>query len=411
MKQFTIPFTYRSPLITAIKNTRREQDKMKKDFTPTVLNLGEVQIYLARHFGFCYGVENAIEIAFKTIDENPGKRIFLLSEMIHNPQVNADLQQRGVAFLQDTKGNMLIPFEELTAEDVVIIPAFGTTLLIEEKINSLGISTKKYNTTCPFVEKVWNRGDQIAKKNYSVVVHGKPTHEETRATFSHAAKVTPTVIVNDMAEAIELSKYITGEKDLEQFSEEFAGRFSEGFNPEKDLQRIGVINQTTMLASDTQAIADFLKSIMIAKYNLIDENIAERFADTRDTLCYATNDNQSSIYALLEQEADFAIVVGGYNSSNTSHLVELCEEELTTYFINGADKITNDNTIFHYNLHTQEEKSTTDFLPLDKPVKLLISSGASCPDAMVEAVIEKIAAMRNCSEQLAALKNDMLLID
>lgn len=411
MKQFTIPFTYRSPLITAVKNTRREQDKMKKDFTPTVLNLGEVQIYLARHFGFCYGVENAIEIAFKTIDENPGKRIFLLSEMIHNPQVNADLQQRGVAFLQDTKGNMLIPFEELTAEDVVIIPAFGTTLLIEEKINSLGISTKKYNTTCPFVEKVWNRGDQIAKKNYSVVVHGKPTHEETRATFSHAAKVTPTVIVNDMAEAIELSKYITGEKDLEQFSEEFAGRFSEGFNPEKDLQRIGVINQTTMLASDTQAIADFLKSIMIAKYNLIDENIAERFADTRDTLCYATNDNQSSIYALLEQEADFAIVVGGYNSSNTSHLVELCEEELTTYFINGADKITNDNTIFHYNLHTQEEKSTTDFLPLDKPVKLLISSGASCPDAMVEAVIEKIAAMRNCSEQLAALKNDMLLID
>ena len=164
MKQFTIPFTYRSPLITAIKNARREQDKMKKDFTPTILDLGDVQIYLARHFGFCYGVENAIEIAFKTIDENPGKRIFLLSEMIHNPQVNADLQQRGVSFLQDTKGNMLIPFEELTADDVVIIPAFGTTWLIEEKINAIGISTKKYNTTCPFVEKVWNRGDQIAKK-------------------------------------------------------------------------------------------------------------------------------------------------------------------------------------------------------------------------------------------------------
>ena len=232
MKQFTIPFTYRSPLISAIKNTRREQDKMKKDFTPTMLDLGDVQIYLARHFGFCYGVENAIEIAFKTIDENPGKRIFLLSEMIHNPQVNADLQQRGVVFLQDTKGNMLIPFEELTADDVVIIPAFGTTLSIEEKINAIGISTKKYNTTCPFVEKVWNRGDQIGKKNYAVVVHGKPTHEETRATFSHAAKVTPTVIVNDMTEAIKLSKYITGEKNLELFKEDFAGRFSDGFNPE-----------------------------------------------------------------------------------------------------------------------------------------------------------------------------------
>jgi 4-hydroxy-3-methylbut-2-enyl diphosphate reductase len=411
MKQFTIPFTYRSPLITAIKNTRREQDKMKKDFTPTLLDLVDVQIYLARHFGFCYGVENAIEIAFKTIDENPGKRIFLLSEMIHNPQVNADLQQRGVAFLQDTKGNMLIPFEELTADDVVIIPAFGTTLLIEEKINSIGISTKKYNTTCPFVEKVWNRGDQIAKKNYAVVVHGKPTHEETRATFSHAAKVTPTVIVNDMAEAIELSKYITGEKHLEQFHEEFAGRFSEGFNPEKDFQRIGVINQTTMLASDTQAIADFLKNIMGAKYHLTEANIAERFADTRDTLCYATNDNQSSIYGLLEQEADFAIVVGGYNSSNTSHLVELCEEKLTTYFINGADKITGDNTIFHYNLHTQEEKPTTDFLPLNRPVKILISSGASCPDAMVEAVIEKIAAMRNSTQKLEELKSEMTLVN
>ena len=409
MKQFTIPFTYRSPLISVIKNTRREQDKMKKDFTPTVLDLGDVQIYLARHFGFCYGVENAIEIAFKTIDENPGKRIFLLSEMIHNPQVNADLQQRGVVFLQDTKGNMLIPFEELTADDVVIIPAFGTTLSIEEKINAIGISTKKYNTTCPFVEKVWNRGDQIGKKNYAVVVHGKPTHEETRATFSHAAKVTPTVIVNDMAEAIKLSKYITGEKNIELFKEEFAGRFSDGFNPEKDLQRIGVINQTTMLASDTQAIADFLKNVMIAKYNLTEANVAERFADTRDTLCYATNDNQSSIYSLLEQEADFAIVVGGYNSSNTSHLVELCEEKLTTYFINGADKITADNTIFHYDLHNQEEKSATDFLPLNRPVKILISSGASCPDAMVEAVIEKIAAMKNCSQRLEELKSEMLL--
>jgi 4-hydroxy-3-methylbut-2-en-1-yl diphosphate reductase len=410
MKQFTIPFTYRSPLITAIKEKRKEGDKMKKDFTATHLDLGDVQIYLARHFGFCYGVENAIEIAFKTIDENPGKRIFLLSEMIHNPTVNADLQARGVVFLQDTKGNMLIPFEELTAEDVVIIPAFGTTLLIEEKLNAIGISTKKYNTTCPFVEKVWNRGDQIAKKNYSVVVHGKPTHEETRATFSHAAKNTPTVIVDDMKEAIELSKYITGEKDAAQFYTEFSGRFSTNFNVEKDLERIGVINQTTMLASDTQAIADFLKSVMIKKYNLTENNIAERFADTRDTLCYATLDNQSALYGLLEQEADFAIVVGGYNSSNTSHLVELCEEKLITYFINGADKITDDNKIFHFDLHTHTEKETLTFLPEKKSLKILISSGASCPDAMVEAVIEKIAAMKNSTEKLSSLKKELVNI-
>ncbi len=409
MKQFTIPFTYRSPLITAIKEKRREKDKMKKDFTPTLLDLGVIQIYLARHFGFCYGVENAIEIAFRTIDENPGKRIFLLSEMIHNPTVNADLLARGVQFLQDTKGNMLIPFEELTKEDIVIIPAFGTTLLMEEKINALSISTKKYNTTCPFVEKVWNRGDQIAQKNYSLVIHGKPTHEETRATFSHAAKVAPTVIVNDMAEAVELSKYITGEKPAAHFYTEFAGKYSTGFDTEKDLERIGVINQTTMLASDTQGIADYLKGIMQNKYALSDKNIGERFADTRDTLCYATNDNQSSIYGLLEQAADFAIVVGGYNSSNTSHLVELCEEKLTTYFINGADKITDDNKIFHFNLHTHEELTTEDFLLNKNPLKILISSGASCPDAMVEAVIEKIVAMKNCTEKLIALKEEMLL--
>ena len=404
MKQFIVPSIYRSPLIAAVKNKRKLQDKMKKDFTPTLLDFGPLQIYLARHFGFCYGVENAIEIAFRTIEENPDKRIFLLSEMIHNPQVNADLLEKGVKFLQDTNGKQVIPFETLSKEDIVIIPAFGTTLAIEKQLEDVGIATHKYNTTCPFVEKVWNRSEQIAKRNYTVVVHGKPTHEETRATFSHAAKVTPTVIVNDMSEAIELSKYITGEKNIVDFYSEFANRFSKDFNPEIHLQRIGVINQTTMLASDTQAIADFLKMIMVKKYNLTENNIAERFADTRDTLCYATNDNQSSIYGLLEQEADFAIVVGGYNSSNTSHLVELCEQKLKTYFINGADKITADNTIFHYNLHTQEEMVTDYFLPEKTPLKILISSGASCPDAMVEAVIEKIAAMKNASEALASLK-------
>ena len=406
MKQFTIPFTYRSPLISAVKNKRRDEDRLKKDFSPTLLDLGDVQIYLARHFGFCYGVENAIEIAFRTVDENPGKRIFLLSEMIHNPQVNADLVARGVKFLQDTKGNMIIPFEALSPDDIVVIPAFGTTLAIEEKIRSLGISTEKYNTTCPFVEKVWNRGDQIAKKNYSVIVHGKPTHEETRATFSHAAKGTATVVVNDMKEAVELGKYITGEKQPEAFYSEFAGRFSEGFDPAKDLQRIGVINQTTMLASDTQAIADFLKNVMIKKYGLSENDIAERFADTRDTLCYATNDNQSAVYGLLQQEADLAIVVGGYNSSNTSHLVELCEEKLPTYFINDAQKI-NGNSISHFDLHRHEEITTTDFLPIKEPLKILMSSGASCPDAVVEAVIEKIARLKNNEEKLELLRKSL----
>ena len=392
MKQFTIPFTYRSPLIAAIKEKRKQEDKMKKDFSPTLLDFGSVQIYLARHFGFCYGVENAIEIAFKTIDENPGKRIFLLSEMIHNPKVNADLAERGIIFLQDTHGKQVIPFEELNEHDIVIIPAFGTTLNIEKKLRAIGISIEKYNTTCPFVEKVWNRSEQIAKQQYTVVVHGKPSHEETRATFSHAAANTATVVVNDMEDAVRLSKYITGEKPIIEFYSEFKERYSENFDAEKDLQRIGVVNQTTMLASDTQAIADFLKTVMMATYDLTQANAEERFAETRDTLCYATNDNQSAVYGLLKEPADFAIVVGGYNSSNTSHLVELCEQKLPTYFINDADKIISDLEIKHFDFHHKQELITPGYLQKKDTVKILITSGASCPDALVEEVIKKIAA-------------------
>lgn len=391
MKQFTIPFTYRSPLISDIKNKRKEQDKMKKDFSPTLLDFGSLKIYLARHFGFCYGVENAIEIAFRTIDENPGKRIFLLSEMIHNPQVNADLVARGVKFLQDTKGNELVSLSEINGEDIVIIPAFGTTLDMEERLNQKGITTEKYNTTCPFVEKVWNRSEQIANKNYSVVVHGKPTHEETRATFSHAAANTASIVINDMSEAIILGKYITGETPDSEFYTAFAGRHSANFDAAKDLQKIGVVNQTTMLASDTQAISDYLKQIMISHYQLNESNTEDRFADTKDTLCYATNDNQSAVYGLLEQSADLSIVVGGYNSSNTSHLVELCEEKLPTFFINDASKIISRESILHFDMHKGMEKESKNYLPENQPVKILLTSGASCPDALVQEVIKKIA--------------------
>ena len=403
MKQFNVPSTYRSPLISAIKNKRRVEDKMKKDFTPTLLDFGPVHIYLARHFGFCYGVENAIDIAFKTVEENPGKRIFLLSEMIHNPQVNADLLEKGVQFLQDTYGKEVIPFDTLTKDDVVIIPAFGTTLAIEKRLNNIGIQTEKYNTTCPFVEKVWNRSEQIAKKNYTVVVHGKPTHEETRATFSHAAASTASVVVNDMKETIELGKYISGKKPVANFYNEFKGRYSENFDAAKDLQRIGVVNQTTMLASDTQAIADYLKQVMKTTYQLEEENIEERFADTRDTLCYATSDNQSAVYGMLQTAADLAIVVGGYNSSNTSHLVELCEEKLPTYFINSADKIISAESILHYNFHTKEELITHNYLPENLPVKILITSGASCPDAVVENVVERILINSGTEKNIAGI--------
>lgn len=393
MKSFEIPEMYRSPLITAVKQKRKEEDKLKKDFTPTLLDFGNLRIHLARHFGFCYGVENAIEIAFRTIAENPDKRIFLLSEMIHNPQVNADLQSYGITFMQDTYGKQLIPFESLTADDIVVIPAFGTTLEIEEKLRGIGIQIEKYNTTCPFVEKVWNRSEQIARKDYTIIIHGKPRHEETRATFSHASFYAASVVVKDMGQAIELGKYISGEKDPAQFYQEFEGQYSSGFKVERDLQKIGVVNQTTMLASDTQAIADHLKQVMIATYQPAPDQVSSRFADTRDTLCYATNDNQSAVYGMLETKADLAIVVGGYNSSNTSHLVELCEEKLPTYFIRDESKLLSKEEIEHFDFHHKLEKTTKNYLPEKEPVDILITSGASCPDAIVERVINRLRSL------------------
>lgn len=396
MKKFDVPVFYRSPLITAIKNKRKTEDKLKKDFSPTLVDFGNLQIYLARHFGFCYGVENAIDISFRIIEENAGKRIYLLSEMIHNPQVNEDLKSRGIQFLMDTKGNILIPLENLRPEDIVIVPAFGTTLKIEQQLLASGVEIEKYNTTCPFVRKVWNKAEAIAKENYTVVVHGKPRHEETRATFSHSAVNAPTIVIKDMKEAIRLADYILGRKELYNFYKEFEGQYSQGFNVEEDLKRIGVVNQTTMLASDTQTIAEYLREVMIVKYKLTTENIETHFADTRDTLCYATNDNQGAVYALLDTPANFAIVVGGYNSSNTSHLVELCEKKLPTYFIRSADDIVSSRQINHYKIDRKEEVTTLSYLPEKKPAKILITSGASCPDALVEQVIRKLLEFYKC---------------
>lgn len=400
MRTFDVPKHYRSPLITKLKEKRREADRMKKDFEPSVLDFGPIQIILARHFGFCYGVENAIEIAFRAVFENPDKKVYLLSEMIHNPQVNQDLIAEGVEFIMDTSGNQIIPWDQIKEDDIVIIPAFGTTVEIENKLIEKKIQPKQYNTTCPFVEKVWNRSESIGKDGYSIIVHGKPKHEETRATFSHSREHTATVIVRDMEQTQRLAKYITKELPPEKFYKEFEGQYSEGFDVEKDLQRIGVVNQTTMLASDTQGIADYLKQVMIDHYNLSAEDIKKHFADTRDTLCYATNDNQSAVNGMLEMDADLALVIGGYNSSNTSHLVELFESKLPTYFINNEASILSDELISHYLLDEKKIVETKNFLPKHRPLKVMITSGASCPDALVEEVMIKLLHLTGITEDL-----------
>ncbi len=385
IKKFDIPAYYRSAITGRVKEARRLKDLRKQDFSPSVLDFGPVQFVIARHFGFCYGVENAIEISYKAIEENAGKNVYLLSQMIHNQEVNQDLQSRGIRFILDTDGTQFIPWDAIGKDDVVIIPAFGTTIEIEQLLLDKGVEIQKYNTTCPFVEKVWNRADKLARENYTIIIHGKPRHEETRATFSHSSQRGHSVVIRDMAEAQQLANYLLGSKTKAEFYEEFAGRFSAGFDPQEHLQRVGVVNQTTMLATETQAIADFIKDIMVRRFGV--DEVKNHFADTRDTLCYATNDNQDSTYQLLESGADLAIVVGGYNSSNTSHLVELCERKFPTYFINSNTEIKSAAEIHHFHYPRKEKQITYGFLPEKRPVRMVLTSGASCPDTLVDRVL------------------------
>lgn len=386
MKQFEIPAFYRSPIISKVKAYRKAQDPRKKDFTPTQLDFGNLKLWIPRHFGFCYGVENAIERAYKAIDENKGKRIFLLSQMIHNPGVNADLIANGIQFLQDTSGNQLIDWSELTREDIVIIPAFGTTVDIENRLKEIGLDIDKYDTTCPFVEKVWNRAEKLGKEQHTLIIHGKYDHEETRATFSHATENAPALIVKNMSEAQVLADVIKGNKSKEEFYHFFDGKYSDGFNPEIHLQKMGVINQTTMLATETQEIAEFLKTTA--------ESVqGKSFSDTRDTLCYATNDNQSATIGLLELDLDLAIVVGGYNSSNTTHLVELLENKCPTFFIKDESEINEDGSINSFDIHSLSLNTIANWLVKKDNLSIAITSGASCPDSTVDRVIEKITQL------------------
>jgi 4-hydroxy-3-methylbut-2-enyl diphosphate reductase len=404
MKSFNIPEIYKSSIISEIKTKRKIADSNKKNFTPTILNFGPVEFVIARHFGFCFGVENAIEIAYRTINENKDKRIFLLSEMIHNPGVNEDLRLHGVQFLMDTAGRRIYNWDDLNADDIVIIPAFGTTREIGEVLKEKGIDPYKYNTTCPFVEKVWNRANSLGENKYTVIIHGKHFHEETRATFSHSTANAPSLIIRDLKEAKALSDIITGKIPEDQFYDLFAGRFSAGFDVKKDLIRIGVVNQTTMLASETEQISLHLKQAMESKFGL--EESGKHFADTRDTLCYATNNNQTATKELLKADADFAIVIGGYNSSNTSHLVEVLETKFETYFVSSAENIEKD-FIKYYDLENGREVTRQNYLK-EMPVKIVLTSGASCPDSVVDAVIFKLLSFFNITRDISSVINEAL---
>ncbi len=388
-KKFDIPKIYHSPIIARVKEANKVTDPRKKDLAPSVLDFGPVRFLVPRHFGFCYGVENAIDIAYRTVEENPDENIYLLSEMIHNHTVNEDLQKREVKFLFKTDGTELIPISSLNSDDIVIVPAFGTTLEIQQKLKAQGINPYEFNTTCPFVEKVWKRGSQLGEKGYSLVIHGKHRHEETRATFSHSADHSACVVVLNPEEADILAEIMTEKRPLSDSTKYFGYKSTDGFDPLKDLQQFGVINQTTMLAAETQEVMEILKAAAIERFGEAD--ILDHFADTSDTLCYATHENQSAALALAESETDLALVAGGYNSSNTMHLVEILDHHFPTYHLRDSAEILNSQKIRHFNQWQQDVETTTGWLPeTGEPLNIAITSGASCPDVLVDEIILKI---------------------
>ena len=388
-----VPNHYAGPIIQRIKDFRLETGK--RLLNPTRLTIGDLQILVPRHFGFCFGVERAIHMAFDALERHPQRRISLVSEIIHNPLVNEELEERGVGFIYDRDGERQIAEDDISAEDIVLIPAFGTTLEIEESLERSGLDTgsqefrELYDTTCPFVAKVWDRGQELGRAGYTIVIHGKFKHEETQATHSHTKEHTKTLVVLDKDEARQVHDFIVGTMPLADFEARFQSKWSEGFDPVHDLERVAVVNQTTMLAEETREVAGIMRAAIVHKHG--EGDLEHHFADTSDTLCYATNWNQSASKALLEARPDLAIIVGGYNSSNTSHLVEICSQVMPSYLIGGADELLSRDRIRHFDIHQKELVVAQGWLPRQPPATIAVTSGASCPDVLMNGVIQTIA--------------------
>ena len=396
-----VPNHYAGPIIQKVKDFRLANGK--RSLSPTLLEICQLQVLIPRHFGFCFGVERAIHMAFSTLEKNPEHRTFLVSEIIHNPLVNNELKERGIEFIYDAEGRRKVSADELSDDDIALIPAFGTTLQIEDSLKQSGIDTstkeyrESYDTTCPFVSKVWKRGEELGREGYTIIIHGKYKHEETQATHSHTKEHTKTLVVLDEAEAKKVAGYITGEMALADFERQFAGMASEHFDPERDLKRVAVVNQTTMLADETKQVTETLREAMRQRYG--EENLDYHCADTNDTLCYATNQNQNATRALLRSSADLALIVGGYNSSNTAHLVEICSEIMPSFLIANSDEILSQHGIRHFDIHAKQMAESQDWLPGELPVRLIITSGASCPDILMNQVLQKVAGFAGRSHR------------
>jgi 4-hydroxy-3-methylbut-2-en-1-yl diphosphate reductase len=358
-----------------------------------VVSAGGLTIKLAKEFGFCYGVERAIDLAYAARKAYPDKPIYILGEIIHNPEVNDQIRNMGIKFLSGKEKNAAI--EDIQAGDIVIIPAFGTEVATMDKLRAKGCQF--VDTTCGDVMSVWKRVRQYANESVTSIIHGKAWHEETKATSSRATAngSGQYLVVFTLAETDYVCNYILHGGNKQEFLEKFKGAYSPGFDPDVHLHAIGVANQTTMLRGETEEVQHRLRRAMEQKYGSPDHDKHFRFFDT---ICGATQDRQDALEKLLHEPMDLLLVIGGYNSSNTSHLAEMGEAKLPTYFIKNAAKMVSDQVIQHYNQHLHQEVETRNWLPQGN-ITVGITAGASCPNNLIEDTIHRLYELRGISVQ------------
>jgi 4-hydroxy-3-methylbut-2-enyl diphosphate reductase len=365
---------YGSALVEAIKASDYE------------LSAGRLDFRMAHSLGFCYGVDRAVEYAYETCRKFPGRRIFLVGEIIHNPHVNTRLQEMGVTFLYPDDDGMF-DFSDVTPDDVVVIPAFGVKLSDFERLRELGCIL--IDTTCGSVLHVWKRVEGYARDGFTAVVHGKYYHEETRATSSQVLKHEggTYLVVRDMDETEVVCEFIRGEIGRDELLAKFEGKCSEGFDPDVHLQKVGVANQTTMLASESLEIAGVIGEAIRDRYG--DGELPERFRSF-DTICSATQDRQDAVMELMQDPPDVMIVVGGYNSSNTTHLAHLCAQSTRTYHIESDRSVDPARgTISHRSVTDGEILTDGDWIPAGE-VSIGLTAGASTPDSLIGRTVERI---------------------
>jgi len=358
-----------------------------------VVSAGGLTIKLAKEFGFCYGVERAIDLAYAARKAYPDKPIYILGEIIHNPEVNDQIRNMGIKFLSGKEKNADI--DDIAAGDIVIIPAFGTEVATMDKLRAKGCQF--VDTTCGDVMSVWKRVRQYANESVTSIIHGKAWHEETKATSSRATANGSGhyLVVFTLAETDYVCNYILRGGNKQEFLEKFKGAYSPGFDPDVHLQAIGVANQTTMLRGETEEVQHRLRNAMIQKYGVAEVDKHFRFFDT---ICGATQDRQDALEKLLHEPMHLLLVIGGYNSSNTSHLAEMGEAKLPTYFIKNAAKMVSDKIIQHYNQHLHQEVETQSWLPAGD-ITVGITAGASCPNNLIEDTIHRLYELRGISVQ------------